>query len=77
MCAVFTHHLRIGDKGYLYWGKVLAVEGSKCKIKWRTDKKPGSHSIAFHSIPSSDSTSKAPLYPYFDHEVTVLQTSLR
>jgi hypothetical protein len=66
VCAVFTHHLRTGDKGYLHWGKVLAVEGSECTIKWQTDKKPNSHSIAdvffteaaawaaFHSIPSSD-----------------------
>ena len=45
------------------WGKVLAVEGSECTIKWQTEKKAGSHSItnvflaAFHSIPSSDSAS--------------------
>ena len=24
VCAVFTHHLRTGDKGYLHWGKVFA-----------------------------------------------------
>ena len=46
VCAVFTHHLRTGDKGYLHWGKVLAVEGSECTIKWQTDKKPSSYSIA-------------------------------
>ena len=46
VCAVFTHHLRTGDKGYLHWGKVLAVEGSECTIKWQTDKKASSHSIA-------------------------------
>jgi hypothetical protein len=68
---VFTHHLRTGDKGFLHWGKVLAVEGSECTIKWQTDKKPSSHSIthvfltevaawaAFHSIPSSDGASEA------------------
>ena len=89
VCAVFTHHLRTGDKGYLHWGKVLAVEGSECTIKWQTDKKPSSHSIAdvflteaaawaaFHSIPSSDSASEAPLYPDSDHEATGPKTSLR
>ena len=46
VCAVFTHHLRTGDKGHLHWGKVLALEGSECTIKWQTDKKPSSHSIA-------------------------------
>ena len=51
------------------WGKVLAVEGSECTIKWQTEKKASSHSItdvfltAFHSIPSSNSASEAPLYP--------------
>ena len=70
-------------KGYLHWGKVLAVEGSGCTIKWQTDKKPSSHSFtdvfltAFHSIPSSDSTSEAPLYPESDHKVTDPKTSLR
>ena len=89
VCAVFTHHLRTGDKGFLHWGKVLAVEGSECTIKWQTDKKPSSHSIAdvflteaaawaaFHSIPSSDSASEAPLYPDSDHEATGPKTSLR
>ena len=87
VCAVFTHHLRTGDKGYLHWGKVLAVEGSECTIKWQTDKKPSSHSIAdvflteaaawaaFHSIPSCDSASEAPLYPDSDHEATGPKTS--
>ena len=72
----------------LHWGKVLAVEGSECMIKWQTDKKPSSHSIAdvflteagawaaFHSIPSSDSASEAPLYPDSDHEATDPKTSL-
>ena len=46
VCAVFTHHLRSGDKGYLHRGQVLVPEGSKCTIKWQTDKKPSSHSIA-------------------------------
>ena len=89
VCAVFTHHLRSGDKGYLHWGKVLAVEGSECTIKWQTDKKPSSHSIAdvflteaaawaaFHSISSSDGASEAPLYPDSDHEATDPKTSLR
>ena len=86
--AVFTHHLRSGDKGYLHWVKVLAVEGSECRIKWQTDKKPSSHSItdvllteaaawtAFHSIPSPDSASEAPLYPESDHEATDPKMSL-
>ena len=89
VCALFTHHLRTGDKGYLHWGKVLAVEGSECTIKWHTDKKPSSHSIAdvvlteaaawaaFHSIPSCDSASEAPLYPDSDHEATGPKASLR
>ena len=70
-------------KGYLYWGKVLAVEGSECTIKWQTEKKPSSHSItdvfltAFHSIPSSDTASEAPLYPESDHEATDPKTPLR
>ena len=65
-------------KGYLHWGKVLAVDGSECTIKWQTDKKPSSHSItdvfltAFHSIPSSDSA-----YPESDHEATDPKISLR
>uniref|UniRef100_A0A7S4GGQ3 Uncharacterized protein n=1 Tax=Eutreptiella gymnastica TaxID=73025 RepID=A0A7S4GGQ3_9EUGL len=65
------------------WGKVLAVEGSECTIKWQTEKKASSHSItdvfltAFHSIPSSDSASEAPLYPDSDHEATGPKTSLR
>ena len=75
MCAVFAHHLRSGDKGYLHWGGLLAVKGSECTIKWQTDKKPGSHSItdvslteaaawaAFNSFASSDSASEAPLPP--------------
>ena len=89
VCAVFTHHLRTRDKGYVHWGKVLAVEGYECTIKRQTDKKPSSHSIAdvlltrvgawaaFHSIPSSDSASQAPLYPGSDHEATDPKTSLR
>ena len=32
---------------------------------------------AFHSIPSSDSSSEAPLYPESDHEATDPKTSLR
>ena len=70
------HNFKGGDK-------VLAVEGSECTIKWQTDKKPSSHSItdvflaAFHSIPSSDSASEAPLYLESDHEATDPKTSLR
>ena len=69
-------------KGYLHWGRVLAVQGSECTFKWQTEKKPSSHSItdvfltAFHSIPSSDSASEAPLYPESDHETTDPKTSL-
>ena len=68
---------------YLRWGKVLAMEGSKGTIKWQIEKKPGSHSIpnvfltAFHSTPSSDSASEAPLYPESDHEATDPKMSLR
>ena len=87
--AVFTHHLQSGDKGYLHWSKVLAVEGFECAIKWQTDKKPSSHSIAdvfltkvvawaaFHSVPSSDSALEAPLNPDSDHKATDPKTSLR
>ena len=32
LCAVFTHHLHIKDRGYLHWGKVLVVEGSECTM---------------------------------------------
>ena len=70
-------------KGHLHWSKVLALEGSECTMKWQTNKKPRSDSItgvfltAFHSIPSSDSASEAPLYPESDHEATDLKTSLR
>ena len=62
--------------------KVLAVEGSECTIKWRTEKKASSHSItdvfltALHSIPSSDSASEAPLYLESEHEATDPKTSL-
>ena len=64
------------------------MEGSECTIKWQTDMTPSSHSIAdlflteaavwaaFHSIPSSDSASEAPLYPDSDHEATDPKTSL-
>ena len=60
----------------LHWDKLLAVEGSECTVKWQTDKKPSSHSIAdvflteaaawaaFHSIASSDSASEAPFFFY-------------
>ena len=65
------------------------MEGSKCTIKWRTDKKPSSHSIAdvflteaaawvaFHSIRTSDSASEAPLYPDSNHKATDPKTSER
>ena len=64
------------------WGKLLVVEGSECTIKWQTEKKASSHSItdvflAFHSIPSSDSASEAPLYLESEHEATDPKTSLR
>ena len=58
------------------WGKVFAVEGSECMIKWQTKKKPGSHSIAdlflidFHRFSNSDNASEAALYPEFAHEAT-------
>ena len=59
------------------------MEGSECTIKWQTEKKASSHSIAdvfltaFHSIPSSDSASEAPLYLESEHEATNPKTSLR
>ena len=63
------------------WGKVLVVEGSECTTKWQSQKKASSHSItdmsAFHSIPSSDSASEAPLYRESEHEATNPKTSLR
>ena len=49
----------------------------------RTEKKASSHFItdvfltAFHSIPSSDSASEAPLYLESEHEATDKKTSLR
>ena len=52
-------------------------------MKWPTENQPSSHSItyvfltAFHSIPSSDSASQAPLYLESDHEATDPKTSLR
>ena len=64
------------------WDKVLAVEGSECTIKWQTEKKAGSHCITdvfltdFHSIPSSDSASEAPLYLESEDEATDPKTSL-
>ena len=65
------------------WGRVLAVKGSECTIKWQTDQRPSSYSItnvclgAFHSIPSSNSASQALLYLEYDHEATDPKTSLR
>ena len=65
------------------WGKVLVVEGFECTIKCQTKQKAGSHSItnvcltAFHSIPSSDSASEAPLYVESEDEVTDPKMSLR
>ena len=67
---------------YLHWGKVVAVEGPQCTIKWPTDKKPSSHSIrdvsftAFDRILSLDSASEAFLYSESDHEATDPKTSL-
>ena len=63
------HNFKGGDK-------LLAVEGSECMIKWKTEKKASSHSIthvfltALHGIPSSDSASEAPLYLEAEHEAT-------
>ena len=90
---MFTHHLRTGDKGYLHWGKVLAVEGSECTVKWQTDKKPSSHSIAdvylteaascmgcFFTIFQILIVHQRPLCIqtlYRDHEATGPKTSLR
>ena len=62
---------------------MLAVEGSKCTIKWQPEKKSRSPSItdvfpnAFHRIPSLDSASEAPLYPGFDHQAADPKTPLR
>ena len=81
--ATLARAQRHNFKGCLHWGKVLAVEGSECTIKWQTDKEPSSHSstdvflTAFHSIPSSDGVSEAPLYLESDHEATDRKTSLR
>ena len=64
------------------WGKVLGVGGCERTIKWQTEKKARSHSItnvfltAFHSIPSSDSASEAPLYLKSEHKATDPTTSL-
>ena len=64
-------------------GKGVAVKDSKCTIKWQTEKKPSSLYITdlflttFHSIPSSDTASEAPLNLEFDHEAADLKTSLR
>ena len=83
MAATLTRAQGHNFNGYLHWDKVLAVEGSECMIKWQTEKKASSYSItdvfltAFHSIPSSDSASEAPLYPESDHEATDPKTSLR
>ena len=65
------------------WGDMLALEGFECTIKGLTETKPSSHSItdvfltAFHSIPSLDSASEAPLYLESNHEATDPKTSLR
>ena len=62
---------------------MLAVEGSVCRIKWQTEKKASSHSTtdvfvtAFHSIPSSDSASKAPLYLESEPDASDTKTFLR
>ena len=84
-CEVGYSTTLAGAQGHNFkgWGKVLVVEGSDCTIKCQTEKKPSSHSItdvflnAFHSIPSSDSASEAPLYLESDHEATDPKTSLR
>ena len=65
------------------WGKVLAVEGFECTVKWHTEKKASSHCItdvfltALHSIPRSDSASEAPLYLESEHEATDPERFLR
>ena len=54
VCVVLTHQLRSRDKGYLHWGKVVAVEGSECTIKWHADKKPSSQLrglVIDHGVP--------------------------
>ena len=62
---------------------MLALDGSECTIKWKTQKKASSHSItdvfptALHSIPSLDSASQALLYLESEHEATDPKTSLR
>ena len=38
VCAVYKHQLPSGDKGYLHWGRVVAVRGSERTVKWQTDK---------------------------------------
>ena len=83
-CEVGYSATLAGAQGHNFkgWGKVLAVEGSECTIKWQTEKKPSCHSTtdvfltAFHSIPSSDSASEAPLYLESDHEATDPKTKL-
>ena len=73
---------RAKGHGFKGWGKVSAVQGSECTIKWHTENKPHSHYItdvflsAFHSIPSSDSALEALLYPESDHQATEPKTSL-
>ena len=58
------------------WDKVLGVGNCECTIKRQTEKKGSSRCIAdvfltaFHSIPSSDSATKAPLYLECQHEAT-------
>ena len=65
----------------------LICIGVRCSqwraLSARSSGKPSSHSItdvcltAFHSIPSSDSASEAPLYRESDHKATDPKTSLR
>ena len=83
-CEVAYSATLAGAQGHNFkgWGRVFAVEGSECTIKWQTEKKASSHSMtyvfltAFHSIPSSDSASVA-LYLESEHSATDPKVSLR
>ena len=40
VCAVFTHHLRTGDKGYLHWGKVSRWRAQSAQSSSRLIRNP-------------------------------------
>ena len=54
-------------KGYLHWGKVLAIEVSECTIKWQIKKEPSSILLQmcilllFIALQHWDRTLEAPL----------------